>query len=66
MNILVVNGSPLGKKGKTYILQEAFVKGAKKANASVERDLRQQKKDKTVPWMLHMLDQDAREVHHQR
>lgn len=36
MNILVVNGSPLGKKGNTFILQEAFVKGATRAGATVE------------------------------
>lgn len=36
MKILVVNGSPRGKKGNTYILQEAFVKGAKAAGAQVE------------------------------
>lgn len=46
MNILVVNGSPLGKKGNTYILQEAFVKGAKKANASVEEIFLNKKKIK--------------------
>jgi multimeric flavodoxin WrbA len=36
VNILVINGSPLGKKGITYILQEAFVRGASEAGANVE------------------------------
>ena len=36
MNILVVNGSPRGRKGNTYLLQEAFVRGAINAGAQVE------------------------------
>ncbi len=36
MNILVVNGSPRGRKGNTYLLQEAFVKGAVRGGAHVE------------------------------
>jgi multimeric flavodoxin WrbA len=36
VNILIVNGSPHGKKGATYILQEAFVKGAAAAGATVD------------------------------
>ncbi len=36
MNILVINGSPHGREGNTYIIQEAFVKGASKAGAAVE------------------------------
>ncbi len=36
MNMLVVNGSPHGKKGNTYIIQEAFIKGAVDAGATVD------------------------------
>ncbi len=36
MQILVVNGSPRGKKGNTYLLQQAFVSGAIEAGAHVE------------------------------
>jgi multimeric flavodoxin WrbA len=36
MNVLVVNGSPHGKNGNTYTLQEAFVRGASTAGAKVE------------------------------
>lgn len=36
MKILVVNGSPNGKKGNTNILQKAFVIGASEEGASVE------------------------------
>lgn len=46
MNILVVNGSPLGKKGNTYLLQEAFVKGAIEAGATVEEVFLNSKKIK--------------------
>lgn len=46
MNILVVNGSPLGQKGNTYILQEAFVRGATKADAAVEEVFLNKKKIK--------------------
>lgn len=35
-NILVINGSPLGKKGNTHILQTAFVEGARAVGAHVE------------------------------
>jgi multimeric flavodoxin WrbA len=44
MRMLVVNGSPLGKKGVTYILQEAFVKGASRAGAEVEEVFLNKKK----------------------
>jgi multimeric flavodoxin WrbA len=36
MHILVVNGSPRGKAGNTYLIQEAFVRGALERGALVE------------------------------
>jgi multimeric flavodoxin WrbA len=36
MNILVVNGSPRGREGVTYLIQEAFVRGASERGARVE------------------------------
>lgn len=44
MNILVVNGSPRGKQGNTYILQEAFMRGAVSAGARVEEVFLKSKK----------------------
>ncbi|MBM3298799.1 MAG: flavodoxin family protein [Deltaproteobacteria bacterium] len=44
MRILLVNGSPLGKKGVTYVLQEAFVRGVTKAGAEVEQVFLNKKK----------------------
>lgn len=43
-NILVINGSPLGSKGITYILQEAFVRGAIDAGGNVEEVFLNKKK----------------------
>lgn len=44
VNIFVVNGSPLGKKGNTYIIQKEFVKGAQEAGANVEEVFLNKKK----------------------
>lgn len=46
MNILLVNGSPLGKKGHTFFLQKAFVKGAREAGATVDEVFLNSKKIK--------------------
>ena len=39
MKILLINGSPRGKRGNTYIMAEAFLKGAEEAGAETEQIL---------------------------
>ncbi|MFA6637036.1 MAG: flavodoxin family protein [Candidatus Omnitrophota bacterium] len=39
MKILVINGSPRGKRGNTYIMAEAFLQGAGEVGATVEQIL---------------------------
>lgn len=43
-HVLVINGSPLGTKGVTYILQKEFVRGAKDAGAEVDEVFLNKKK----------------------
>ena len=44
MKIIAFNGSPRGKRGNTYIMVEAFLKGAEEAGAQVEQVLLAEKK----------------------
>jgi multimeric flavodoxin WrbA len=44
MKIIAFNGSPRGKRGNTYIMVEAFLKGAEEAGAQVEHVLLVKKK----------------------
>ncbi len=44
MKITAFNGSPRGKRGNTYIMTEAFLKGAEEAGAQVEQVLLSEKK----------------------
>ncbi|MGB9616020.1 MAG: flavodoxin family protein [Desulfomonilaceae bacterium] len=53
MNILVVNGSPRGRHGNTYLLQEAFVMGAVSAGAHVEEVFLNKRKIKPCLGCLH-------------